>query len=72
MIIQSVPEGQESDKRYVIKLEEHLELVEQFAVNFGNEKFAQPEPRAEFLYACRWHDRGWLDLDDNPPLNPNT
>jgi hypothetical protein len=72
MIIQSAPEGQKSDKRYVMKLAEHLELVEQFAINFGNENFAQPVPRDEFLYACRWHDKGWQDLDDNPPLNPNT
>jgi hypothetical protein len=72
MIIQSVSEDQNSDKRYVMKLAEHLELVAQFAENFGNEKFASPEPREEFLYVCRWHDRGWRDMDDNPPLNPKT
>ncbi len=72
MIIQSVPEGQESGKRFVMKLAEHLELVDQFAENFGNDSFAQPEPREEFLFACRWHDKGWQDLDDNPPLNADT
>ena len=72
MIIQSAPEGQESGPRYVMKLAEHLELVEQFALNFGNDSFARPEPREEFLYACRWHDKGWHDLDDNPPLNPES
>lgn len=72
MIIQSVSEDQNSDKRYVMKLAEHLELVEQFAENFGNDAFASPEPREEFLYVCRSHDKGWQDMDDNPPLNPNT
>jgi hypothetical protein len=72
MIIQSVPEGQESGKRFVIKLAEHLELVGQFAENFGNDRFQAPEPREEFLYVCRWHDKGWQDLDDNPPLNPDS
>ena len=72
MIIQSAPEGQESGKRYVMKLAEHLELVGQFAENYGNDQFAQPEPREVFLYVCRWHDQGWVDLDNNPPINPNT
>ena len=72
MIIQSAPEGQESGKRFVMKLAEHLELAGQFAENFGNDTFAQPEPREEFLYVCRWHDKGWQDLDDNPPLDPDT
>ncbi|MEE8172324.1 MAG: DUF3891 family protein [Alphaproteobacteria bacterium] len=72
MIIQSTPEGQESGKRFVMKLAEHLELAGQFAENFGNDTFAQPEPREEFLYVCRWHDKGWQDLDDNPPLDPDT
>ena len=72
MIIQSAPEGQESDKRFAMKLAEHLELVGQFAEYFGNDKFAEPEPREEFLYVCRWHDKGWQDLDDNPPLDPDT
>ena len=72
MIVQSAPEGEASEKRFVIKLAEHLELVGQFAENFGNADFATPEPREEFLYVCRWHDKGWQDLDDNPPLNPAT
>jgi hypothetical protein len=72
MIVQSAPEGDASGKRFVIKLAEHLELVGQFAENFGNDHFAAPEPREEFLYACRWHDKGWQDLDDNPPLNAAT
>lgn len=72
MIIQSVPEGRNDSRRFVISLEEHLELVGQLAENFGNDTFEKPEPRDEFIYACRWHDRGWRDLDLNPPLNPDT
>ena len=72
MIIQSAPKGQDNPRRFVIKLDEHLELVGQLAENFGNADFKSPEPREEFLYACRWHDRGWRDLDDNPPLDPKT
>lgn len=72
MIVQSAPEGQRNGARFVIKLAEHLELVGQFAENFGNDAFRPPEPREEMLYACRWHDKGWQDLDDSPPLNPST
>ncbi len=72
MIIQSPQQGQTDDRRFVIKLEEHLELVGQLAQSFGNAEFRFPSPREEFLYACRWHDRGWRDLDDNPPLDPRT
>ena len=72
MIIQSAPEDDTSGKRFVMKLAEHLELVGQFAENYGNDTFAAPEPREEFLYVCRWHDKGWQDLDENPPLNTET
>ncbi len=71
MIIQSAADPSEG-ARLAIKLEEHLQLVGQFAETFGNEGFAVPEPRAHFLYTCRWHDKGWRDLDDNPPLDPAT
>ncbi len=72
MIIQSVPSGQDDSRRFVITLEEHLDLVGQLAEKFGNGRFESPVPRDEFLYACRWHDRGWRDLDLNPPLDPRT
>ena len=72
MIIQSVPKGQEQGPRFAIKLEEHLELAGQFNEAFGNDRFKPPVPRDEFRYAVRWHDRGWKDLDDNPPLDPKT
>ncbi len=70
MIVQSAPAGQ--TRYFVIKLEEHLELVGQLAENFGNDDFQAPEPREEFLYVCRSHDRGWRDFDDNPPLDPRS
>jgi len=72
MIIQSPAEYGNENRRYVIKLAEHLELVGQLAENFGNSEFETPQPREEFLYACRWHDMGWQDLDDNPPINSET
>ena len=72
MIVQSIPEGPDDGSRFVIKLGEHLDLAGQFAENFSNDEFASPEPREEFLYVCRWHDKGWQDLDDNPPLDPKT
>ena len=72
MILQSVPEGRDDGSRFAIKLEEHLDLAGQLAENFGNDEFGSPEPREEFLYVCRWHDKGWQDLDDNPPLDPKT
>ena len=72
MIVQSEAEGQTDGRRFVMTLEQHLQLVGQFAESFGNAGFASPEPRKEFMYVCRWHDRGWLDLDAAPPLDPNT
>lgn len=72
MIIQAARKEEHDARRFAIKLEEHLELVGQLAESFGNEQFELPEPRDEFLYACRWHDRGWQDLDLNPPLDPRT
>jgi len=72
VIIQSAPIERDGDRRLVIKLDEHLQLAAQLSVNFGNQEFASPEPRKEFLYTCRWHDRGWQDLDENPPLDPRT
>ena len=72
MIVQSAAEGQTDGRRFVMSLDQHLELVGQFATNFGNGGFASPEPRKEFMYVCRWHDRGWRDLDAAPPLDPAT
>ena len=72
MIIQTQAEERKDGARFAITLDEHLQLVAQLAENFGNDAFAQPEPRDYFLYACRWHDKGWKDLDDNPPLDPKT
>ena len=72
MIIQSPAPGQTDPRRFVMKLEEHLQLVGQLAESFGNSEFESPEPRKEFLYTARWHDRGWRDLDENPPLDPRT
>ena len=72
MIIQSAPAGYDDGTRFVMKLDEHLQLAAQLAESFGNSEFDPPDPRREFLYTCRWHDRGWRDLDENPPLNPRT
>ena len=78
MIIQTQAEERPDGARFAITLDEHLQLVSQFAENYGNDSFAQPEPRDYFLYACRWHDKGWKDLDDNPhrwiprPASPTT
>ncbi len=72
MIVQSLPKGQDKGPYFCLKLEEHLQTVGQLSEAFGNDTFAAPEPREEFLYAARWHDKGWKDLDDNPPLNPKS
>ena len=72
MIIQSAAEERPGDARFAITLDEHLELVARVAEQFGNDAFETPGPREHFLYACRWHDKGWKDLDDNPPLDPET
>lgn len=73
MIVQSAPVGQENGPRFVLKLEEHLELVGQFAEAFGNREFdPTEEPREEFYFMARNHDKGWHDTDENPPVDPKT
>ena len=72
MIVQSPAPGTTSAARFVMKLDEHLQLASQFANAFGNDEFEAPVPRDEVLYVCRWHDRGWRDLDENPPLDRRT
>ncbi|MCZ6861024.1 MAG: DUF3891 family protein [Alphaproteobacteria bacterium] len=73
MIVQSVPEGAASEPHFVIKLQEHLVLVGQFAEAYGNDEFElASEPREKFYFAARWHDKGWHKIDDNPPLDPGT
>ena len=72
MIVQSVPEGQEGGPRFVITLQEHLDLVGQLSRAFGNDQFETGVPKDEFLYVVRWHDKGWVETDENPPLDPRT
>ncbi len=66
MIVQAPAAGQTDPKRFVMKLDEHLQLASQFGHHFGNDGFEQPHPREQFLYVTRNHDRGWRDLDENP------
>ncbi len=73
MIVQSAPEGQEDGPRFVITLQEHLELVGQLAEAFGNDAFdPAEEPREEFYFIARNHDKGWVETDENPPLDAKT
>ena len=73
MIVQSAPEGQEDGPRFVLTLQEHLELVGQLAETFGNDEFDRAEePREEFYFMARNHDKGWQETDETPPLDPKT
>ncbi|NKB39190.1 MAG: DUF3891 family protein [Gammaproteobacteria bacterium] len=61
-----------SEGRLYIKNVEHAALSGKLAENFGNENFQRPEPYEEIVFLAYHHDHGWLELDENPPLDELT
>ena len=73
MIIQNSKDSlASSEGQLFIKNIEHAALSGLLAENFGNEHFQRPQPYDEILYLAYHHDHGWLELDENPPLNEST
>ena len=60
MIVQSSPE---SDRRFIMTMDQHTALAGHFAAHFGNDEFEAVEPRELMLYVVSNHDAGWRDLD---------
>ncbi len=50
----------------------HSWLSGQMARAWGNERFARPEPHAEFCLGAEQHDLGWLGWELAPELDPDT
>lgn len=50
----------------------HALLSGQIMAHWGNDKFVNPKPYDEVLFAIREHDSGWKDWDSNPKINTET
>ena len=56
----------------LITQHDHALIAGELAEQFGNEYFAQPEPRASVLMGVSMHDAGWPLHDDAPRLNKDS
>lgn len=69
MIVQDAPAG---EPRFVITMLQHTTFAGKLARHFGNEHFAPLEPRRPLEFVVSNHDRGWDELDDRAPQDPDT
>ena len=65
MIRRDAPDG----SYLLIAQHDHALLAGQLAAQFGNERFAAPDPREPVLTGVSLHDSGWPLHDDEPTLN---
>ncbi len=72
MLLQSVPEGQDAGPHFVIRQDEHGAFCGRIAGAFGNDRFKPPVPRDEVVSAIGNHDKGWVEADASPLLDPDT
>jgi hypothetical protein len=64
-----VVQGRE-DCFLLIRQTDHAALSGEFAAEWGNEKFARPEPFESFRLAAAEHDNGWREWDESPRIDP--
>jgi len=69
MIIQTAPAGA---PRLAITMDEHTALAGSFARAFGNAHFEPVEPRELMLHVISQHDKGWVEFDAAPKIDPKT
>ena len=69
MMVQNAPEG---ESHFISTMVEHNDLCGQFARAFGNDAFERPEPYEEMIYVISHHDRGWVELNENPSMVPES
>ena len=63
----------ESDGSIVmITQNDHAQLSGLFASHWGNDKFEKPRPYGSMVRAAMYHDRGWINYETSPQLNPET
>jgi hypothetical protein len=48
----------------------HAEMAAQLAADWGNDRFAVPDPMEPMILAAGEHDNGWREWDNRPTLNP--
>jgi Protein of unknown function (DUF3891) len=56
----------------LIRQPDHALLAGELAAQWGNERFAPPEPREPALRAIAWHDNGWEEWEAQPRVDPAT
>ena len=69
MIVQTAKAG---DHPKVIPMSDHLDLVAQFGLGFGNTEFATLHPRELMEFAIAHHDAGWTPIDEELGIDPDT
>jgi len=68
MIVQS---GGKETARFVITMAQHTDFADQIAAVFGNNEF-EPVGLPEVRYVIAHHDAGWLVVDEQLHINPDT
>lgn len=68
MIVQDNSTG---PARFVMTMAQHTAFADQIASQFGNDHFAKIDD-ASVRYVIAHHDAGWLPIDQDVPLNPQT
>ncbi len=62
----------ESDGSIVtITQNDHALVAGLLAANWGNSDFAKPRPYESVVRATTFHDKGWIDYETSPRLNPD-
>jgi hypothetical protein len=64
--------GQRDPQLLVIRQTDHAFLAGFFAREWGNNRFAKPQPNASFCLAVAEHDNGWTDWELQPQLDGKT
>ena len=72
MIIQAPAKQGAAQARFMMRMIEHTTLAGRFARVFGNSQFEPVQPREVMLYMIDNHDRGWMDFDASPDIDPAT
>jgi hypothetical protein len=64
--------GARGDHVLLIRQTDHAFLAAFFAREWGNERFAKPQPNVSFCLGVAEHDNGWSDWELLPTLDPKT
>lgn len=64
--------GARGEQLLAIRQTDHAFLAAFFAREWGNERFAKPQPNVSFCLAVAEHDNGWADWELQTTLDPKT